>query len=224
VPGKHPTKFINLNLNLKMPKLIVIIGITGNQGGSVAQRFLNDPAYTVRGITRDFGRPEVLKLAAQGVDIVQADLNDATSLEKAFKGASLIFSVTNYWEPFFRLDCRAEAAESAISCRKYAYDVELRQGKNIADAAAKVVDGLDENGFIASTLSHASRSSGGKFDELYHFDAKADVFPWYVKEKYPELEKKMSCVQTGYFMTSYKLVDSWFKKVGISFILESKLY
>lgn len=199
-----------------MSKLIVIIGVTGNQGGSVAQRFLQDPTYRVRGITRNLARDEVLKLAAQGIDIVEADLNDAASLERAFHGANVIFSITNYWEPFFRPDCRAEAEEKGIDCRKYAYDVELRQGKNIADAAAKVVGGLDDNGFIASTLSHADKSSDGKFKELYHFDAKADIFPYYVRETHPELEKKTSYVQTGYFMSSYKLLTgAYFKKVGV---------
>jgi len=54
------------------------------------------------------------------------------------------------------------------------------QGRNIADAAAKVAAGLDENGFIASTLSHAGKCSKGKYKELYHFDPKADIFPDYV--------------------------------------------
>ncbi|TVY35146.1 hypothetical protein LSUB1_G007365, partial [Lachnellula subtilissima] len=133
----------------------------------------------------------------------------------AFEGSNVIFSVTNYWEPFFRPDCRARAAERGISCRKFAYEVELQQGKNIADAAAAVVGGLDANGLVASTLSHAGRCSKGAFGELYHFDAKADVFPGYVNERHPELAKKMSCVQTGYFMSSYKLaIGAYFNKTA----------
>ncbi|PGH26380.1 hypothetical protein AJ80_01878 [Polytolypa hystricis UAMH7299] len=188
-----------------MSKLICILGITGNQGGSVAQRFLTDPNYRVRGITRNPTSPTATNLAAQGVEIVKADVNDIDSLIPAFANANLIFSVTNYWEPFFRPDCRTKAAEQGISCRRFAYDVEFQQGRNIADAVARTVDTLDENGFIASTLSHARKSSGGKFDDLYHFDSKADVFPDYVREKYPELEKKMSLVQTGFFTSSYNL-------------------
>ncbi|KAL1962102.1 hypothetical protein VTN77DRAFT_569 [Rasamsonia byssochlamydoides] len=187
-------------------KLICIVGVTGNQGGSVAQRFLQDPTYRVRGLTRNPSSPTAQKLAAQGVDIVKADLDDATSLKGVLAGANLIFSVTNYWEPFFHPDCRLKAAQAGISCRRYAYDVELQQGKNIADAAAQTVDTLDDNGFIASTLSHAGRCSQGRFQELYHFDAKADVFPDYVREKHHRLAAKMSCVQTGYFMSSYKFV------------------
>ncbi|KFY37409.1 hypothetical protein V495_07193 [Pseudogymnoascus sp. VKM F-4514 (FW-929)] len=191
-----------------MTKLICIVGVTGNQGGSVAQRFLQDPNYRVRGITRDPTSAAAQKLSAQGIEVVAANLDDLQTLIPAFAGASLIFSVTNYWEPFFRLDCRAKAQELGIDCRKYAYDVEVQQGKNIADAAMKTMETLDQNGFIASTLSHAGSCSKGKFTELYHFDAKADVFPGYINEKYPSLAKKMSYVQTGYFMSSYKLLPA----------------
>jgi hypothetical protein len=198
-----------------MTKLICVVGITGNQGGSVAHRFLQDPQYRIRGITRNPASPAAQKLAAQGVEIVAADLDDVTSLISAFSGANLIFSVTNYWEPFFRPDCRQKASEAGISCGKYAYDVEAQQGRNVADAAASTVDTLDDNGFIASTLSHAGKCSQGKYKELYHFDAKADIFPDYVTEKHPKLAAKMSCLQTGYFTSSYKLVpEAYFSKVS----------
>ena len=128
-----------------MVRLVCIVGATGNQGGSVARRFLQGPNTTVRGLTRNPSAPAAQKLAADGAEIVQADLNDVTSLELAFWGANIIFSVTNYWEPFFRPDCREAAERAGITCRKYAYDVEFAQGKNIADAAAKTVETLDRN-------------------------------------------------------------------------------
>lgn len=203
-------------------KTICIIGVTGKQGGSVAQRFLKDSNYHIRGLTRNPSSPTAQSLAAQGVEVIQADLDDVESLKSSFAGANIIFSVTDYWEPFFRPDCRQKAAEKGISCCRYAYDVEFQQGKNIADAAAQMADTLDANGLIASTLSHAGKCSGGKFLELYHFDAKADVFPDYVREKYPELERKMSCVQTGYFTSSHKLVpDAYLAKVGLRPIFQS---
>lgn len=196
-------------------KLVVVVGATGNQGGSVARRFLQDPRYAVRGLTRNPASPAAQELAALGAEMVAADLDDAASLEAAFAGANVIFSVTNYWEPFFRPDCRARAHELGVSCRRYAYDVERRQGRNIADAAAAVVDMLDDNGFLVSTLSHAGKCSGGKIDDLYHFDAKADVFPDYVAAAHPALAAKMSCIQTGFFTTSHRILpDSYFKKVS----------
>ncbi|KAK5092899.1 hypothetical protein LTR70_010184 [Exophiala xenobiotica] len=170
-----------------MPKSIAIIGITGNQGSSVALHYLSlnsaaiqsgdAPPYIICGLTRNPASPVAIHLKSQSVEIVKADLDDASMLISTLKGANLIFSVTNYWEPFFRPDCRVKAKQLGVSPRKYAYDVEYAQGRNIADAAAATVDTLDDNGFIVSTLSHATQCSNGKYRELYHFDAKADVFP-----------------------------------------------
>ncbi|KAK2034942.1 NmrA-like family protein [Colletotrichum zoysiae] len=195
-------------------KTIAVVGATGNQGGSVARRFLA-AGYRIRALTRDPASPSAASLVALGLDLelVHADLEDVASLKDAFRGVNAIFSVTNYWEPFFRPDCRAKAQEQGVSCRKFAYDVEYRQGRNIVDAAATTVESLDENGFLVSTLSHAGRCSGGRFKELYHFDAKADIFPYYVNDKYPALAAKMSCIHTGFFYTSYRILpNSYFRK------------
>lgn len=197
-----------------MSKLVCVVGATGNQGGSVARRF-NAAGFRVRGLTRNPGSDAARKLSDAGIEVVAAELDDVETLKTAFAGANVIFSVTNYWEPFFRPDGRQKAQEQGISPRRYAYDVEYQQGKNIADAAATTVASLDANGFLVSTLSHAGRSSKGVYKELYHFDAKADVFPFYVEAKYPELAAKMSCIQTGYFYTSYNILPkSYFSKVS----------
>ncbi|PHH52734.1 Beta-glucosidase 1B [Ceratocystis fimbriata CBS 114723] len=195
---------------MSSPKLIIVLGATGNQGGSVARRFLQ-AGFRVRGICRDISTEPAVKLASLGAEMVSANLDNLETLIPAFAGANIIFSVTQYWEPFFA--GRAKAAELGITCRRYAYDVEFQQGKNIVDAAATTIDTLDPNGFLVSTLSHAGKCSNGSRKELYHFDAKADVYPYYVEEKYPELAKKMSCIQTGYFYTSFRILpQSWLFK------------
>lgn len=195
-------------------KLICVVGATGNQGGSVARRF-RDAGYRVRGLSRHPSSPAAQQLVAEGIEVVAADLDDAATLIPVFQGANAIFSVTQYWEPFMRPDCRQKAEEQAISCRKFAYDVEYRHGKNITDAAATTVDSLDANGFLVSTLSHAGQCSNGKYTDLYHFDAKADIFPAYVEDKYPALAAKMSCIHTGYFFTSFNILPaSYFGKVS----------
>ena len=198
-----------------MTKLIVVLGVTGKQGGSVARRFAKDPDFRVRGVTRDSSSDAAKALTALGIELVAADIDDVESLKIAFAGANLIFSVTNYWEPFFRPDGRAKAEQQGISVRRYAYDVEYQQGKNIADAAASVVKSLVDNGLLASTLSHARKCSKDRYKEVYHFDSKADVFPDYVNEKHPELAKKVSCIHTGYFIQSYQLAPwGYFAKVS----------
>ncbi|XP_044718988.1 nmrA-like family domain-containing protein [Hirsutella rhossiliensis] len=176
-------------------KVACVVGATGKQGGSVARRFLQ-AGFRVRAVTRDPASPAAAQLAASGAQLVTADLGDVASLEAAFAGANLIFSVTNYWEPFYRQDCR-----------------ETARGKNIADAAAATVGSLHPNGFLVSTLSHAEKCSGGRLKELHHFDAKADVFPHYVQDKHPALAAKMSCIHTGYFFTSFNILPkSYFAK------------
>lgn len=134
--------------------------------------------------------------------MVTADLHDPSSLEHAFDGANLVFSVTDFWMPYLDPKNQARAKKLGKSIGRYAYELEYEQGKNIADAVARVADGLDEVGFIASTLSNARKCSKGKYQELYHFDSKADIFPDYLQVRHPELAKKTSYLHTGYFMAS----------------------
>lgn len=197
-----------------MTKLIVIIGITGNQGGSVARTFHKDPSWRIRGLTRDTQSSASLALSAQGIEMVQANLHDPSSLADVFRGANLVFSVTDFWKPYFDSSNRAHAAAQGKSIGQFAYELEVEQGKNIVDAIAREADGLDDVGLIASTLCNARESSGGKYKELWHFDGKADVFPAYLKNNYPELMKKTSYLHTGYFFTSWQILPGrWFAKV-----------
>src|SRR4029453_13388003 len=83
-------------------KILVVIGATGAQGGGLAHAIAADKSspFTARGVTRKVDSDKAKALTAQGADVVAADLDDATSLEKAFGGASGVFCVTNYWEHF----------------------------------------------------------------------------------------------------------------------------
>jgi uncharacterized protein YbjT (DUF2867 family) len=47
-------------------KLIVILGATGNQGGSVAEVFLQEPEWRVRAVTRNPASAKAQALAARG--------------------------------------------------------------------------------------------------------------------------------------------------------------
>ncbi len=74
-----------------MTNTIAVVGAAGQQGGSVARRFLQSGNWKVRGITRNKDSKGAQALAAEGADIVVADLDDETSLIKAFE-VSLISS------------------------------------------------------------------------------------------------------------------------------------
>lgn len=198
-----------------MAKLIVIVGITGNQGGSVARAFLDKPEWRIRGLTRQVAEsPASQALSAKGVEMVQCNLHNPDSLKGVFSGANLVFSVTDFWKPFLNPDNHARAATEGKSIGQIAYELEVEQGKNIVDAVAREVHSLDDVGLIASTLCSARESSNGKYKELWHFDSKADVFPTYLQDRHPALAKKTSYLHTGYFFTSWQFLPGrWFAKV-----------
>src|SRR5690348_15532663 len=85
-----------------MKKIIAVTGATGAQGGGLVRAILADPSggFTPRAITRNPGSDAARELGAQGVEVVQADLDDETSLRRAFAGAHGAFCVTNFWEHF----------------------------------------------------------------------------------------------------------------------------
>lgn len=78
-------------------KIIVVVGITGKQGGSAAQALL-DKGFKVRGITRDVNSTKSKAWAGKGADLITANLNDKASLQEAFKDAYGVFLITDHTE------------------------------------------------------------------------------------------------------------------------------
>ena len=66
-----------------MSKLITVHGATGKQGGSVA-RCLLAAGWKVRALTRNASGSAAHALAQLGADVVSADLDDESSLIKAY--------------------------------------------------------------------------------------------------------------------------------------------
>jgi hypothetical protein len=139
---------------------------------------------------------------------VKGDLNDVASLVAAFKGANAIFSTTDFWGPFYNPETQ-KLLKGGQTINEYCYELELQQGKNVADAAA-AVDGLDR--YVISALCEASKWSKGKYTWNYHFDSKARIVD-YIREKHPQLAAKMSIIQVGSYM------DNW-----MSGMMFSKVY
>ena len=83
-------------------KIIAVVGATGAQGGGVVRAILNDPGspFTARALTRDVHSDKARALAAQGAEIVAADLDDLESLKRAFAGAHGAYCVTFFWAHF----------------------------------------------------------------------------------------------------------------------------
>jgi uncharacterized protein YbjT (DUF2867 family) len=127
-------------------RLIVVAGATGRQGGAVARRLLSQGTWRVRGLTRDPAKLAARALADMGVEMVRADFNDRASLDRAFEGAYGVFSMQNFWET--------------------GYEMEVRQGKNTADAAAAA--GVQH--LVYDSVGGADRNTG-----IPHFESKWEV-------------------------------------------------
>lgn len=81
------------------PRTVVVFGSTGLLGGAIARRLLQEPfLYKVRCVTRRSSSEKARELAEHGAVIVNADLGETKSLEKALEGADIMFLTTHYWE------------------------------------------------------------------------------------------------------------------------------
>jgi uncharacterized protein YbjT (DUF2867 family) len=152
-------------------QLIAVVGATGSQGGGLVEAILADPdrRFAVRALTRDPETAAARALAARGAEVVQADLDDESSVRKAFDGAYGAFVVTNYWAE------RTPAEEAARSRA----EMELVHAENAANAARDA--GVAH--VIWSTLEDTRHHFGdsdrvptveGRW-KVPHFDAKAEA-------------------------------------------------
>jgi len=126
-------------------KLVLVTGATGRQGGAVI-RHMRPKGWRLRALSRNTKSYAAKELARQGVELVQGDLDDPASLERAARGAYGIYSV----QDFFASGARRE----------------VRQGKNLTDVAKKV--GVEH--FVFSSVGGAERNSG-----IPHFETKGEI-------------------------------------------------
>ncbi|KAI4282011.1 MAG: hypothetical protein L6R38_003268 [Xanthoria sp. 2 TBL-2021] len=163
-----------------MSKLLVIFGVTGQQGGSIAETVLKDAQlnkeYSIRGTTRDPSKPKAQELVQKGVDMVMADVEDAVSLRKAFEGAHTVF------------------ANTVTIYDGHTYEHETKHGRALADAAAAV--GVPF--CIYSTLPNAGKISGGKLKNMGHFDGKEET-EQYIRT----LHLRSAFIAPGSFMSNF---------------------
>lgn len=131
--------------------------------------------------------------------MVAADLDDAASLKAAFKGSNAIFGVTDFWQQMQIPSNQQKAEKTGSPINVVAYEAEIQQGKNIVDAAQATSATLDM--LVLSVLGDSKKWSNGKITWNYHFEGKWR-FVEYLQQTYPELYKKSSFFQPGFFMTN----------------------
>ena len=100
-------------------KVIAVIGATGAQGGGLVRAILADPSgeFAARAITRDPGSEKAQELAALGAEVVAADIDDVSSIERAFSGAYGAFCVTFFWAHFSPEQELTEAGNMAAAAK-----------------------------------------------------------------------------------------------------------
>src|SRR3989442_12377711 len=128
-------------------KTILVAGATGKQGGSV-ERELMKRGHRVIGLTRSTSKFK--DLATAGIEGVQGDLTDRTSLAPLLRNADGFFIVTTPFEPDFSVHPERE----------------VQQGTNAIDAAK------------IAKAPHVVLASGASADDgtgIPHFESKAKV-------------------------------------------------
>ncbi|KAL9094128.1 MAG: hypothetical protein Q9165_003543 [Trypethelium subeluteriae] len=159
-------------------KTVAVLGATGQQGGSVIGEFLNHPdEYFVRGLTRNLDSPKSRSLVQLGVDMRQADLDDAQSLKSAFEGVHIIYAMTDFWQTM-------------------SADAEYQQGKTVADISDDL-PGLEH--FIWASLPDAKKISNGKFANVLHWQSKAAVTQYIRTQKLKLWTKTTVILFPNYF-------------------------
>lgn len=106
--------------NMGEKKIIAVAGATGSQGGGLVHRILCDPnhEFIARAITRNINSDKAKELAEKGAQVVEADLDDTPSLERAFAGAYGAYCVTFFWEHFSPEKELAHAGAMARAAKK----------------------------------------------------------------------------------------------------------
>ncbi|WP_152658203.1 NmrA/HSCARG family protein [Oceanobacillus sp. CFH 90083] len=126
-------------------RTILVFGATGSQGGAVAERLLTD-GWSIRAITRDPDKSAAQDLKRKGATVVQADMENRSSILKAMKGVYGVFSV----QPLYLDDPQKE----------------VQHGKIVADAAKQ----FGVSHFVYSSVGGAERDSG-----IPHFETKWQI-------------------------------------------------
>jgi uncharacterized protein YbjT (DUF2867 family) len=130
----------------KKRKTILVTGATGRQGGAVTRSLLA-AGWKVKALVRDTKKTASRTIFRKGADLVMGDLDDRDSLDRALKDVYGVFSVQT-WEG-------------------HGVAGEVRQGKNLADAAAK---NPEVKHFVYSSAAGATLKTGVPF-----FDSKATI-------------------------------------------------
>ncbi|KAI9711253.1 MAG: hypothetical protein M1820_002240 [Bogoriella megaspora] len=181
--------------------LLVVIGATGAQGQSVINHVSKQfPEMKIRGISRNSSSPASQALKNKGVEMVTGDMTNRESLVVAFKGATTIFAMTDFWAPVFA----RIGAGKIENIWPDSIDLEVNTGKNIADAAYATLPTLER--FIFSSLQPEMGHSpwaAGKLQIIEYIES--------LPKGLKNLVDITQLVWPAYFMENFKNYEGFIK-------------
>lgn len=130
---------------MQQEQIILVTGATGRQGGAAVDHLLADN-WRLRALTRDQTKQAARDLARRGVEVIEGNLDDRGSVQRAVEGCYGLFSVQQFWEVGFA--------------------GEIRQGKLLADIARDA--GVQH--VVYSSVGGADQDTG-----IPHFDSKWQI-------------------------------------------------
>jgi uncharacterized protein YbjT (DUF2867 family) len=162
-------------------KTIVVIGATGAQGGGLVRAMLEDKTggFAARAVTRDPNSDKAKALSALGAEVVAGDVDDPTSLGRAFEGAYGAFCVTFFWNHF---SAEKESAEVAI----------MAKAAKAASLKHVIWSTLEDTRILVPLEDNRMPTLHGKY-KVPHFDGKGSSDHFFTDEGVP----------TTFFLTSF---------------------
>ncbi|PYH48702.1 putative cinnamoyl-CoA reductase [Aspergillus saccharolyticus JOP 1030-1] len=152
------------------PRIIVVLGATGNQGAGVVRAVLESKTpdgglWHVRGLTRDPNSEKAKKFVADNqtsdhrLSLVRGDAYNGSSLQDAFAGAYGVFAMTS------------ETQAGRVLEQEEDLKHEIEAGRQMVRAAKAC--GVKH--FIFSSLPDMVSVTGGRYPNIYHMNNKHEI-------------------------------------------------
>lgn len=192
-------------------RLIVVLGINGRQGASVAKAFRRDPGWRIRGLTSELNSEMSKRWESCGVEVQKVDTNDLASMITAFRGASAVFAVTDYYKHLDDHSVHTLASLTSKSREEVAGDRDY-QAQHVILQAAAVTTTLMR--LILSSLPDASGIYPTLRGRQQMLSKKAVAKS--IWTTYPHLAVKTAivepCLRMEDFRVTYRRVSRWHVK------------
>ncbi|QIX00361.1 hypothetical protein AMS68_005878 [Peltaster fructicola] len=182
--------------------LLCVFGATGQQGGAVLRYFARTQEHTstsvrLRGVTRNRKSDAARKLADMGVEMVEADLGDVGTIERALVGVTHVFATTDSNRTIYSAISKPEILPQGHSPRSYAYELEIQQGKNLLQAAAA---STTLRVLVWSSLTSPKKWSHGRYTKVSMWDAKEEIADMLAADS--GIRDKLRILVLGFFTTN----------------------